>query len=293
MIRYEYDFAKTKAEIDAIDPKWFQKATKRSSGFVKAGKFGEKTSIWSTVKPAFMRLQMNKCVFCERQFENPEYGTIEFDLEHFRPKSSVVEWPHAVVHSKLSYAFPTGAPSATGYYWLSYDISNYAASCKVCNTTFKSNYFPVSNARGMAPGDDLSAEGAHLCYPIGSSDEDPENLISFLATTAVPANGSPYHRQRGQVIIDFFGLNQREQLHRERARMISLFGSALESQNRGTATTDDLLLIERIMSPALPHASCLRAFKNSWTTDPDLARRTYELCRRYTVSDQGTAPPTV
>ena len=92
MIRYDFDLARVEAEIRAEDPRWFKKAEERTRKFITLGRFEEKSSIWSKVKPAFMRLQMNKCVFCERQFKNPDYGTIRFDVEHFRRKSSFIAW---------------------------------------------------------------------------------------------------------------------------------------------------------------------------------------------------------
>jgi hypothetical protein len=52
--------------------------------------------------------------------------------------------------------------------------------------------------------------------------------VTFIATTAVPAVRSGHSRKRGEVIIDFFQLNAREQLHRERARMITMLRSALK-----------------------------------------------------------------
>ena len=82
-----------------------------------------------------MELQRHKCVFCERQLG---HGAIEHDLEHFRPKGSTAPWSPM--------ALPThgvGAGRAEGYWWLSYDLGNYAASCKFCNSTLKSNRFPI------------------------------------------------------------------------------------------------------------------------------------------------------
>lgn len=109
MIRYDCTAARLEADILAIDPRWFHKAEKRERALCALGHFSEKSSIWSIVKPAFMRLQMNKCIFCERQFENGQYGKIEFDVEHFRPKSTIAAWPDPVRHPKLRYQFPTGA----------------------------------------------------------------------------------------------------------------------------------------------------------------------------------------
>jgi hypothetical protein len=236
---------------------------------------------------------MNKCVFCERQFENPEYGTIEFDVEHFRPKSSVEPWPDATRHPTLTYAFETGAVLASGYFWLAYDLQNYAASCKVCNTIFKLNFFPIAGTRGVTPASatTLMIEKSFLCYPIGDIDADPESLVTFSATTAVPAASDGHDHWRGRIIIDFFGLNDREQLHRERARMIALFGGAMRAVKNGTATDDDRELIGQMHSPALPHAACVRAFKRLWATDPVTADLVYVECRKFAVSSGGVAPP--
>jgi hypothetical protein len=241
-----------------------------------------------------MNLQKNKCAFCERQFEDHLFGTIEFDLEHFRPKSSAVVWPDPVRHPELAYDFPTGAAQELGYFWLAYELANYAASCKVCNTTFKLNYFPIGGPRGTvaAPVAGLrNSEGPYLCYPIGTIDDDPEDLVTFTATTAIPAARTGNRHRRGRIIIDFFGLNEREQLHRGRAQMISLFGPALAAVSQGRDSPSDRQLIARMGSPALPHASCLRAFQRLWRSDEPTARRIVDLCREFAVSDAGTLPP--
>lgn len=292
MIRCAWNEAKALADIAALDANWIQKAATRTAALTAAGRFNETSSIWSTVKEVFMRLQLDKCAFCERQFENPDYGRIEFDLEHFRPKSAVDAWPDAKLHPTLSYAFPTGIAGAGGYYWLAYELSNYAASCKVCNSTFKSSYFPIAGDRCTAPSGDLTSEAPYLCYPIGDGDTDPEKLIGFVATTAVPVGKTKAAKLRGRVIIDFFGLNARLQLHRERARMIALFGGALAARHDARATPTDLLLLGKLKAANLPHANCLRSFERLWRRDPAQARQTYDACVAYAVSD-GTSPPQV
>lgn len=293
MIRYETDADQILKGIDTIDPKWKTKAEARTKKFIKAGGYAEKSSLWSTVKPVYMRMQWNKCVFCERQFENERYGKIEFDVEHFRPKSSVVAWPSPTAHPHLGYAFGTGGGSGAGYYWLAYDVENYAASCKVCNSTLKSNYFPIAGARGAAGSDVsvLTAEEAFLCYPLGDLDENPEDLITFVATVAKPRAPDGQQRRRGQVIIDFFDLNGREQLHRQRAQMISLFGGALAAAQAGTATAADRNLISRMDQPALPHAACVRAFRRLYDDDPSEGDRVYDACREYVFDQTASAPP--
>lgn len=293
MIRYQTNAAELHAEIAKIDANWKTKAEKRTAKFVKAGFYSERSSLWSTVKPVYMRAQSFKCVFCERQFENERYGKIEFDVEHFRPKSTVEGWPSATIHPALKYAFETGAAAAIGYYWLAYDVENYAASCKACNSSLKSNFFPVAGRRGAVAENAraLSAEQPFLCYPLGDLDEDPEELLSFVGTIARPKATDEHRRRRGQIIIDFFDLNGRDQLHRQRAQMISMVGGALAARHAGTATDVDAKVISLIDSPALPHASCVRSFKRLFEQEPDLGQKIYEKCRIYAVDQTAAAPP--
>ena len=246
MIRYPFNDAQVSADIAQLDTNWQAKANRRTAKLLKSGVYNEKSAIWSRVKPVYMALQHNKCVFCERQLEGGESGRIEHDLEHFRPKSAVEAWP-PVQRQALIYAHPSGSDFPNGYYWLAYDLHNYAVACKVCNTSYKHMYFPVGGARvqppepaaGIPAFSALQAEQPLLCYPLGSSDDDPESLITFRATTAVPVHAAGWRKRRAEVMIDFFGLNERDQLHRERARMISLFGVPLQRHQAGAASTKD------------------------------------------------------
>ncbi len=291
MIRYDVSIASVEAAVDSTSPEWRANAAKRTAKFIKAKVYAEKSPMWSTVKPVFMAAQKNKCLFCERQFESELYGKIEFDLEHFRPKSSVMAWPVEGRHD-YSYDFDLGSDASSGYYWLAYALSNYAASCKVCNSNLKSNFFPVANARTSAPGD-LKAEGAFLCYAIGSEDDDPESLVSFVATTAIPTAAAGDLRRRGQVMIDFFDLNKREELHRQRASMIILLGGALTNIATGNGDQADETLAERIVTSVFPHTNCLRSFRRLWDNDQEFARRVLTSCKLYYASATGAPPPTL
>lgn len=294
MIRHAYDSDAVQAAVGAIDARWIKKARTRVSKLLAKGRYEEASSIWSVVKPVYMRLQHYKCVFCERQFEDAQFGPIEWDLEHFRPKSNVAVWPDPVRHPGLNYGADLGAAAPEGYYWLAYTLENYAASCKVCNTIFKLNYFPVAAARG-AVGDlaqSLRDEQALLCYPFGDLDDDPETLVSFVLTTAVPTQTTGAAALRGRVIIDFFGLNRRDILHRERARMISLVGAAYTQRDSGLATPQMLAMIQRLEEPQIPHAACVRAFARLWHDDPVMAQRGYQACLQFGF-DPAAAPPSL
>lgn len=292
VIRYPYDAAAVAQAIDAIDANWRRKAGERTDKLIALGRYEESSSIWSVVKPVFMKLQHDKCIFCELQFEGGQFGPVSWDLEHFRPKSNVAAWPDAGRHPHLSYDRALGDGSAIGYHWLAYELRNYAASCKVCNTSFKSNYFPVTAQRAAAAGavEDLAAEDALLCYPLGDLDADPEDLVTFMLTTAVPKHQAGAAALRGRVIIDFFGLNQRDQLHRDRARMIGSVGSLLTQRDQGVATPAMLAVLDRMTDPHIPHAACVRAFLRLWDEDRSTAQRGHEACLLYGF-DPAAAPP--
>ena len=297
MIRYPFDQTQVEKEIEKIDNKWLKKAAIRTKGFIEKGFFEEKSSIWSSVKPVYMALQHNKCIFCERQFEGVEYGKIEHDLEHFRPKGKVGAWPGSDNEAQR-YDFPTGDKFDAGYYWLAYDLHNYAAACKVCNSTFKKTFFPIGANRVNLPVNEqnkpspaeLASEKPLLCYPLGEIDDDPEDLITFSATTAVPVHTTGDKHERAKVMIDFFGLNVREQLHRERASHICIFGPAFEKQIAGLASGADLQIIEAITAQHLPHSACLKAFARLWTINVPLAKQIYESCRLVALARTPIAP---
>jgi hypothetical protein len=146
--------------------------------------------------------------------------------------------------------------------------------------SLKADYFPIAGKRVTAKPSaaSLKKEKPYLCYPIGNSDEVPEKLVTFVATTAVPASASGHRRRRGQVIIDFFKLNDREQLHRERARMI---------------VSDNEQLATGLLASHIPHTGCLRAYRRLWQKDNNLARELHTLCQKYAVSMEGTKPPSM
>ena len=290
MIAYDCDIDGLKAAVGVLDSTWLAKAKKREKAIQEKKKFQESSSIWSDIKPVFIELQHRKCVFCERQFESQEYGRIEHDLEHFRPKSSVKSWPPQDWPTK--YQTPMGESSKHGYYWLAYNLENYAAACKVCNSPLKADYFPIGGRRAKTKRSySPLREKPYLCYPIGKNDADPETLITFMATTAVPVATSGHERARGEVIIDFFKLNDRLQLHRERARMISLLGSALKSLEAGIDVAINTQVVSQLDGAHIPHAGCLRAFRRSWTSDKPLAARVHNACQLYAVGIEDAKPP--
>ncbi len=288
MIRYGgLDRAGLEAIVRAHDANWLTKAETRTTALEAAGAFVESSSIWGDIKAVFMRLQNFKCVFCERPLAGLVAGSAEHDVEHFRPKSSIKAWPLAKDKVRFNYAFSTGGASAGGYYWLAYDVLNYAAACKPCNTARKSNFFPIRGARGE-PHQKIEAlnklEKPLLIYPITSLDENPEELIIFEGVLAVPKHTFGPKHERARVTIDFFALNEREELLKDRFRAIQGAFFQLETAN----THPDAVrraaahrALNAAVADAAPQASCVRSYLRAAITDADKAWAVYQAAETY------------
>ena len=190
MIRYPISEADLDNRIDSLVPQWRTRAGERIAHFVSVGRYDESGAIWSEIKPVYMELQHFKCGYCEKWLESIDYGAIEHDMEHYRPKSSVKAYPR-------EYDFRTGDAWAMGYFRLAYHPLNYLTACKTCNSGLKSNYFPIAATRidGANHPRGLVREQPFLLYPISDLDDDPEDLIGFDGITAIPVGTTLLHRR--------------------------------------------------------------------------------------------------
>jgi hypothetical protein len=279
MIRYPKALDDLELKIEAKYPGWLKRAKDRTEKFEIAGCYDEKSSIWSEIKPLYMSLQKCKCIYCEME---GECSAIQWELEHFRPKSNVRKWPPA--KSDFNYDFDLGGDSK-GYHLLAYHPQNYSISCKTCNTPYKSDYFPVAAPRieGKPHPTDYLIEQALLVYPLGMIDEDPEDLILFNGVQAEPA----YTREedlkrwrRGRVMIDFFGLN-RDGLQYLRAKyllrtILPHYNSRLKSPNDPDIEENHTFL----RSEKAPFSSCTKCFFDTCEIDGSHAQDVREECEK-------------
>ncbi|HEX2093377.1 MAG TPA: hypothetical protein VHG28_13310 [Longimicrobiaceae bacterium] len=274
MIRYPVTRDRLEEMIKAEAPTWLRRAGTRTKKFREAGRYTEEKGIWSEVKPIYVRLQHNKCAFCERRLSGPEIGLLEYDLEHFRPKSEVKAWPTDEIRErrKIRYDFPTGGAREQGYHLLAYHPWNYLAACKPCNTALKSSFFPILGER-IEEADDpwqLSTEKAYLVYPLGELDEDPTELLTFVGSLPIPRYTSGHQFRRASVMIDFFELDTREDLLLDRATWITAHWMALYLRENGNAASQRVAeqRVREHLSPLAPHSNCLQAFHQLALTDP-------------------------
>lgn len=287
MIRYRSTRRQLERAVDTHHPGWRERAAIRTARFIAQGKCEEDSSIWSEIKVVFMRLQHFKCAYCERALAGETHGSGEHDLEHYRPKSSVKAWPTAAIRQDrgLTYSFGTGPADVSGYYWISYNLENYAASCKPCNSALKSNYFPIAGNRGGATATIRqlnSWEKPFVIFPIGTLDADPKDLIEFDGIVAIPKATRGHARRRAQVTIDFFDLNNREELWDGRFAVIRALWGALELSHEGASQRsrrDAREVIEELTAGNSPHTSCAQAFVALFERDPEDAWAVYQDAR--------------
>lgn len=278
MIRYRITWAQLRKEIDQESRTWRARAQTETARLSGLGHFESGGPSWSEIKGAYMRLQHEKCIYCERKLGSEKYGKIECDVEHFRPKNAVKAWPGARVLRDLnlrSYPFPTGgAGLPEGYYLLAYAPWNYAIACKTCNTPLKSNYFPISSARrqrASAEVREYEEEKPLLVYPLGRRGPDPEKLIRFEGVMAVPAHRSGYRHQMAMTMIDFFRLNQREELLQGRADIIVSIRAAMGSWSDDPDFARRRLQL--LAGPQSAHTSCARSYIETYQRDPRQAKK--------------------
>lgn len=276
MIRYDITEAELHRRIDELDPRWRASTAERTERFRQARRYDENSGAWGRVKAVYMGIQHNKCAYCERRLEggapgNADFGRIEHDLEHYRPKSSVRRW---AAPDQLS-GYRLGGKSAKGYYLLAYHPRNYLASCKTCNSTLKSNCFPIAGRRNTRGSDPvrLASEKPLLPYPLGDVDDDPETIIAFEGVSPVAVADRGHRRHRAEVTVAFFKLDVREELLRGRARVVLDMAIALRFSESTNPTDRGLaeLSVKNLMDKRSPHAACARSFRRLYRSGPDRA----------------------
>ena len=275
MIRYDITETELRARIDRQKADWQTRAASATALYRRTGKYGEPddknwdakthgvppSPFWGQIKAVYMKLQKNKCAFCERELTTRPK---DHDIEHFRPKRAVVSWPSL----PMDPAFPEG------YYLLAYHPLNYATACEHCNRGLKQSYFPIEDVRLSGQDDPvrLRPERPLLIYPIGDIDTDPEDLLGFQGVVPVPKHADPKSREyrRAQVTIEFFGLSEREELRRGRAKVIRTLYLAFMTENSPQREEREgaQSAIAQCVSDGSEHANCSRCFVALYRQDP-------------------------
>lgn len=292
MIRYDITEAQLENLVGAEAPTWFTKAAARTTKHQNAGKFTTKSPDWGDVKEVFLAVQHSKCAYCERKLEGGDFGLIEHDIEHYRPKNKVPVWPNSTaIGDGITYTFDTGDELDNGYFLLAHNIFNYVTSCKTCNSILKKNFFPIDDNRiedelAVKEYDD---EKSLIPLPVGDRGIRPETVIEFVGILAIPSFQTGFRHRMGRVTIDFFRLNARDRLREERAKRIVDLALALKFRDMTAGADRQFAVdsIDRMTSPRESHTSCARAFKDLFENDRPLADQHLQAAKDFLDALEG------
>nr|WP_315593679.1 hypothetical protein [uncultured Cupriavidus sp.] len=180
---------------------------------------GYKAYQHKSVKAALNKLFNEKCAYCEM-----DYGGAPLDVEHFRPKSAVVEL-HPTTFKRVKRA-PVIKP---GYYWLAAEWTNLLPSCIDCNrprtqafpdeadaVSGKSNYFPLVHGTARPLDRTIDIEQQEQRLLLDPCRDEPGRHLEFGRKGTIRAKHTPGGPdQKGAASIEVYGL-QREALVRKR-----------------------------------------------------------------------------
>ena len=272
-------------DIEAEKPGWLNRAKAATAASAAAGQYVAGSDIWGEIKHVYIRLQHEKCVYCESKLQGSGLAAKVHEVEHFRPKSRLRAWPGSANRLPPGYTAPcqTGPASNVGYYLLAYHPFNYAIACTRCNSTLKSDWFPVRGKRDVHLADPSWGymEDPLLIYPISDLDDDPATLIGFDGVLPKPVATELHKAQRAAVTITFFALDA-EDLTSRRAAILFPLWVALRTQ----ATSVDAQLrmdaadaINAICAATAEFSACFSAFRALFAINPVRAAKLADAAR--------------
>lgn len=286
------DLAYIEALINAHNATWLTRAAERTDNYRIEGKVTHNSHIWSEIKEVYMKIQGNKCAFCECELEGKTSGKGVHDVEHFRPKNRITKWKSTSEFKKLGIAI-TDPVESKGYHLLTYNLLNYSIACGPCNQAIKKDRFPIKgnyNTDMENPSTESVAEVPLLIFPIGQDDDDCEDLISFegAVPTVAVSSGLPF--ERAITTIEFFRLGRadvRGKLFKERCVKIVTIDGILD-ENDDPSDYDDIL--KNMIADYSDHASCSRSYVELLKSDKakaaEILKEAKEFVRTYIPDEE-------
>jgi hypothetical protein len=296
MVRHAIARARLIELIARERPNWIRRARERTATYARAAGYTGGSEFWGEIKNVYIRLQHEKCAYCETKLQGAVLASKVHEVEHFRPKQSVRAWPDPRLPHLKDFipSWATGEASASGYHQLAYHPFNYAIACTRCNSTLKSNYFPVRGRREVGGTDPsrMAGEGALLIYPVSDIDDDPRDIVTFDGVLAVPVHGGDgVAYQRAVTTIAFFQLNSEDLALRRAGILLALWMNLQYLATRPSAGSRAMLeaAVERACAPAGEFSSCSAAFRRRFDTDRPAADRIGRLVHRLLAGQEGPA----
>jgi hypothetical protein len=299
MIRIDVSDAELLAAIEQTRAGWIADARRRTGAALRNGRIGEGEGSWSAIKEVYILRQEFKCIYCEFPLPKVDSSSadrvaVDYDVEHYRPKNRVTAWPTPEVLTRrpsvATYQPLIRTGSAAGYLRLAFDPFNYVVACKVCNSSYKADRFPIAGApdgRSRKRASLDARERPLLLFPFGTQGDDPGRFLAFDGAVVRPRRtGGPDHL-RGRVVIDFFELDTREGLLELRCILIQLLWKQLRERDQGAAemrAAAEAFLRTVMDGHRHPHTACGRAFIALYDRDQARARAWADAALHYLIS---------
>ncbi|MBC73226.1 MAG: hypothetical protein CMH47_13365 [Muricauda sp.] len=180
--------------VQVLNQKWSDKSAELLQAMENTENVEERNKIidkhhryWKLFKSLLKSISYNKCWYSETR--NP-YS--HYHVDHFRPKKKVIELD--------------GKTEREGYWWLTFDFTNYRLCGSVGNTK-KSNHFAVEYNKVTVPGP-IDDEGHYLLDPFKREDVQ---LLNFnqegRAVESVPEDKGKWQHNRARYTIEVLDLN--------------------------------------------------------------------------------------
>lgn len=295
MIRIDVSRKQLLEAIEAESPGWRADAKQRTRAAKHAGGVENGEGTWSRIKAVYIRLQAHKCIYCETPMAKTVSGSaekvaVDYDVEHFRPKNRVTHWPtdkDLARRRKLDYADRVVDGVADGYVRFAFDPFNYVVSCKVCNSQYKADRFPLAGKpqRRLVDRAELDKrEQPLLLFPFGDQGDEPNRFFSFVGPIVYSKPKRGHDHLRARVVIDFFELDTREDLLELRCFMLVMLFPQLRERDTASSAAKRhaaAAFVDTVYETRFPHAACARSFVELYATDPAEAEQLYDAARSY------------
>jgi hypothetical protein len=230
-----------------------------------------------------------KCAYCEAM----RRVTYELDVEHVRPKSSVMRWKSGPVEALLYPRRITDKrnrevdekpeedldSARDGYWWLAYRWGNYLLACKECNTGWKREFFPVRDdgRRWTCEADEENDEDVLLLDPAASDFDSTDHFDwDFVKGLVSPKT------DRARATIITCGLNRHDLKSERRAyatEVSKLLDSLFEAivSNNGVVAKQQMILLKAKSAVDAPFTAMTRSIVETFYRERGLREQRVPL----------------
>ena len=195
----------------------------------KKASWGSPTDLWrdSKLREDFKNFFHKKCWYSEASV-----GMSDIHIDHFRPKAKVIQYEN----------FDFNVPLANiGYHWLRNDVTNYRASCAVCNRKTggggKGNFFPLQPGSPRLTPNGNQQERPLLLDPCNQQDV---KIISFLVKDVICASTRSGDNDRVKASTVIYNLNHPDIVDK-RAKVWEAVAQVIASYHAGNMNQAECL----------------------------------------------------